>query len=156
MQGKPPRVQIENHYDAPPAFVAAWMTDYRPDDGRTWFDFPEDGKVEKTGTGYHVEGTVPRMGPNVNDITIQSPTHWTADGRMSNFKGRTIFKNHIDETVEPAGTGTLHRVQIWMEPQTFGARFMMIFGGRMMKRSLLAGFARMKTAIEKEYVQSPH
>jgi hypothetical protein len=155
MPDSPPKATFENRYSAPPDFVAKWMTDYRPDDGRRWFDFNEEGKIERTSTGYHIEGEVPRMGRNVVDVTLGDAAHWSADGKMFNKKGRHILSNHIEESVEPEGSGTLHRVRIWMAPQTLGAKFMLLFGGRMMRKGLQTGFTRMKSAIEQEYSTAP-
>ena len=154
MPDKPPTTVLENRFAVPPAFAATWLTDFQPDDGKKWFQFDELASVSRTGSTFHVEGNIPRMGRNVNDITIDSPTTWHSDGRMMNKRGKVMSINHLEESVEPDGNGTVHRVRMWMGPQGFFARFMFALARGSMIRSLNSGFARMKTAMEAEYAAS--
>jgi hypothetical protein len=153
MVDRPPGAVIENHFAVPVPFAAAWLTDFRPDDGQKWFGLNEQAKVDQTPSGFHIEGVLP-FGRNVNDILLESPTHWTAQGRMENKRGKVIALTRLDERVTPEGPGTLHRVQMWIEPQGLGARIMFAFARRSMRKGLNRAFSKMKFAMEQESAQA--
>jgi hypothetical protein len=142
---------FEVRYAAPPAFVSAWLTDYRPDDGKRWFDFEKEGSVVRTAGGFRLEGPFPWLGRSTTDVTLDSATHWSADVTIVNSRGRPLYGNHTDEILEPDGNGTRQTVRIWVRPESLGARLISPFMVFTMRRRLARGFQRMKIEIESEF-----
>lgn len=144
---------VEVHFAVPPSFAASWLTDFRPDDGKRWFDFRDEATVSRTSTGFRIETTM-SIGRSSNEVTIESPTHWTSRGQFFNRKGKPFHVTRLDETVAPDNGGTRHRLQMWVTPQTVRARISLLYGRRFAVQSLREGFSRMKEAMEREYSQS--
>jgi hypothetical protein len=150
---KPPQIAFDVRYAAPTSFVGAWLTDYRTDDGEKFFDFGPRWKVERTVSGYRLEGMMPWVGRNVTNVEMLDPTHWTAEAEVTDRRNRTLFRNHIDESLVPEGGGTLQHVKFWIEPQTYRAKFMAIFMTGVMRRRFKRGFERMRVLIENEFAE---
>ena len=149
MVNKPNGV-LENRFSVPPEYAAAWLTDFQPDDGKRFFGSTETASIQKTGRTVHIEAMMP-FGRIINDVTLVAPTHWSADERMLNKKGRVIAITHLNESVRPDGTGAVHRVEVFLQPQGLGARILFFFAGRFILKSLRRGFDRVRVEMERQY-----
>lgn len=118
-----PDLVIENRFRAPPAFVKAWLTDYRADDGR-FFGDPGPIKVEREGHVVRREQPTP-MGPLRMTVDIAQDDAWTVEGAQHAPDGHVVFRFRIRETVRPAPEGTLHRVEFAIAPAAKGVEAMM-------------------------------
>lgn len=145
-----PYMVLESRFEAPPEYVAQWLTDFRPDDGR-WFGRDGALEVHKEGRQTRIEGPHP-MGWQKGVLTVETATRWSARTEMLTAKGGSVKAvGHVVETVRPEGSGTLHRADLSMDGKTFGMRLMSTLMKPMVKRELKQGFAKMKAEMEAAY-----
>lgn len=133
-----PDLVLENRFQAPPAFVKAWLTDFRPDDGR-YFGDPNPIKVERRGHTVHREQQTP-MGPLPMVVHVAKDDAWSVEGEQRTPDGAVVFRFRLQESVRPNGEGTLHRVEMFLVPVAPGVDAML--------PQLVAGW---KTNLEKGF-----
>ena len=140
-------VQLENTFRAPPAYVAAWLTDFREDDGPRYFGMPGPSRIRREGDLILTEAPLP-IGSTRGRLTLESPTRWSAESEILDRRGRVLVRSRLLETVAPEGAGSRHTVRVTLTPESLRGRLMLPFMKAMMRRTLRRGFAAVRRELD--------